>query len=151
MRKIFFLLFTVIFFSSFLLPEEVDIEKEKEAIKQVILSAYRDGIVNVGDVEAIKKGFHPEFNLLGLNKEKTDIWKLPIAEWIKGVEKKKKEGQYPPAQKVSFKFLLVDVVGNAGIAKIEFYKGEKLAYTDFLSLYKFNDGWKLVAKIYQEH
>jgi len=45
----------------------------------------------------------------------------------------------------------VDVVGNAGIAKIEFYKGEKLAYTDFLSLYKFNDGWKLVAKIYQEH
>ena len=56
-----------------------------------------------------------------------------------------------PKEKVSFKFLMVDVVGNAGFAKIEFYKGDKLAYTDFLSLYRFKDGWKLVAKIYNQH
>lgn len=125
--------------------------KDKAEIKKVILSAYRDGIVNVGDVDAIKKGFHPEFNLLGINKEGTGVWKLPIAKWIESVEKRKKEGKYPPEEKVSFKFLLVDVVGKAGFAKIEFYKGKKLAYTDFLSLYKFNEGWKLVAKIYHQH
>ncbi|MGD2091271.1 MAG: nuclear transport factor 2 family protein [Candidatus Aminicenantes bacterium] len=151
MKKIFSCLLAVMLFSSFFLSGEMDMEKEKAAIKKVILSAYRDGIVNVGDVEAIKKGFHPEFNLLGLNKDKSGIWKLPIANWAKDVEKRKKEGKYPPKEKVSFKFLLVDVVGNAGFAKIEFYKGEKLAYTDFLSLYKFNDGWKLVAKIYHQH
>jgi len=151
MKKLFSCVFVLMLFSSFLLSGDMDIEKEKAAIKKVILSAYRDGIVNVGDVEAIKKGFHPEFNLLGLNKDKTGIWKLPIADWTKHVEKGKKEGKYPPKEKVSFKFLLVDVVGDAGFAKIEFYKGEKLAYTDFLSLYKFNDGWKLVAKIYNEH
>ena len=151
MKKLFSCVFVMMLFSSFLLSGDMDIEKEKAAIKKVILSAYRDGIVNVGDVEAIKKGFHPEFNLLGLNKDKSGIWKLPIDKWAKDVEKRKKEGKYPPKEKVSFKFLLVDVVGDAGFAKIEFYKGETLAYTDFLSLYKFNDGWKLVAKIYQEH
>jgi hypothetical protein len=133
------------------LAENTDMEKEKTAVKKVILDAYRDGIVNVGDVEAVKKGFHPEFNLLGITRDGTNVWKLPIANWIKSVEKKKEEGKYPPKEKVSFKFLMVDVVGNAGFAKIEFYKGEKLAYTDFLSLYKFKDGWKLVAKIYHQH
>ncbi len=151
MKKMFIGLFVVMVFSCLVWAENTDMEKEKTAIKKVILEAYRDGIVNVGDVEAVKKGFHPEFNLLGITKDGANVWKLPIANWIKSVEKKKQEGKYPPKEKVSFKFLVVDVVGNAGFAKIEFYKGEKLAYTDFLSLYKFKDGWKLVAKIYHQH
>ena len=151
MRKIFFCLFAVILLSSLLLPGDAEIEKEKAAIKKVVLDAYLEGIVNVGDVEAIKKGFHPVFNILGLNEEQTDIWKISIAEWAKDVEKRKKEGKYPYKEKVTFKFLMVDVVGNAGFTKLEFYKGKKLAYTDFLSLYKFKDGWKIVAKIYSEH
>lgn len=151
MKKIIFCLFTVLVFSSLVLAGDTGVEKEKAAIKKVILDAYRDGIVNVGDVAAIKKGFHPEFNLLGIAKDGTGIWKLPIAKWIQSVEKKKAEGKYPPKEKVSFKFLLVDVVGYAGFAKIEFYKGDKLAYTDFLSLYKFKDGWKIAAKIYYQH
>lgn len=151
MKKCFFSLLFVMIFSSLLLSGGDDIEKDKAAIKKVILSAYRDGIVNVGDVAAIKKGFHKEFNLLGIAGDGTGIWKLPIAKWAQDVEKRKKAGKYPPKELVKFKFLMVDVVGKAGIAKIEFYKGEKLAYTDFLSLYKFTDGWKLVAKIYNEH
>ena len=39
--------------------EKGDVEKEKNAIKKVILSAYRDGICNTGDIEAIKKGSTP--------------------------------------------------------------------------------------------
>ncbi len=148
-KNIFVLILSVFVTISFLYAGEGDIEKEKAAVKKVILDAYRDGIVNVGDVEAIKKGFHPGFNLIGFGRD--DIWKFPIYSWIKSVEHKKKEGKFPPKEKVTFKFLLIDVVGNAGMAKIEFYKGDKLAYTDFLSLYKFSGGWKLVAKIFYEH
>ena len=101
------------------------------------------------DVEAIKKGFHPSFNIIGLGRD--DIWKYPIYSWMKSVKQRKKDGKYPPKEKITFKFLIVDVVGNAGMAKIEFYKGDKLAYTDFLSLYKFSGGWRVVAKIYYEH
>ena len=146
------LLFYILLFVlmiSMVWSEKTVIEKEEAAIKKVILSAYRDGICNVGDIEAIKKGFHPGFNLLGIGND--DLWKMPIYSWIRSVEKKKKEGKFPPKQKVTFKFLLIDVVGTAAIAKIEFYKEKKKTYTDFLSLYKFSDGWKIVNKIFYKH
>lgn len=128
-----------------------DMTKDKEAIKKVILSAYRDGIGNVGDPELMKQGFHPVFNLIGQNKDKSDTWVLPIDKWMKSVEKRKAEGKYPPKEKISFKFPTIDIVGTAAVVKVKFFRGEKLAYTDFLSLYKFKDGWKIVAKIYYQH
>ncbi|MFA8433245.1 MAG: nuclear transport factor 2 family protein [Marinifilaceae bacterium] len=35
--------------------------------------------------------------------------------------------------------------------KVVFYKGNAPLFTDYLSLYKFNDGWKIVNKIYYRH
>jgi hypothetical protein len=151
MKKVLFGLVMVAMLFSIVSAKDADVEKDQAAIKKVILDAYRDGIGNVGDVEAMKKGFHKEFNLLGIDRDGLGVWKLPIADWMKSVEKKKKDGKYPPKEKISFKFLQVDVVGTAGMAKIEFYVGEKLTYTDFLLLYKFKDGWKLVSKIYYQH
>ena len=144
-------IFTISFFMMIFMvnAEKKDISGEKNAIKKVILDSYRDGICNVGDVRAIKRGFHPGFNLLGIGND--DLWKLPIYSWIKSVEKKKKDGKFPSKEKVSFKFLLIDIVGTAAIAKIGFYKENKLTYTDFLSLYKFSDGWKIVNKIFYKH
>ena len=50
--------------------------------------------------------------------------------------------------KVSVKFLLVDVTGNAAVAKFEFYVGQKLTFVDYQFLYKFQENWKIVSKIY---
>jgi hypothetical protein len=47
--------------------------------------------------------------------------------------------------------VFVDVTGNAAIAKIEVFKDSRHVYTDYMSLYKFKDGWKIVNKIYQKH
>ena len=147
-KYLFFAVFSLLLFS-LLAADTAALDMEKSAVKKVILSAYRDGICNVGDVAAIDKGFHPDFNLLMLQENK--LGKLPIAKWKEYVTKNKAAGKYPPEEKVAFKFLFVDVIGNAAAAKIEFYKGKTLAYTDFLLLYKFNDGWKLVSKIYHQH
>jgi Putative lumazine-binding len=38
-------------------------------------------------------------------------------------------------------------VGTAATAKIEFYEGDELHFIDYLSLLKFDDGWKIVSKI----
>ena len=54
-----------------------DIEKEKKAIQNVIQTAYIDGIHNLGDIEDIRKGFHPGFNLLGVNNQNS-LTKFPI-------------------------------------------------------------------------
>jgi hypothetical protein len=51
---------------------------------------------------------------------------------------------------VSVKFLNIDVEGTAAVAKVEFYTGNTLRYIDFLSLYKFESGWKIVGKIFYQ-
>ena len=54
----------------------------------------------------------------------------------------------PEEKKISIQFLSVDVTGTAAVAKFEFYVGDELKYIDYLSLYKFDDKWKLVSKIF---
>ena len=49
------------------------------------------------------------------------------------------------------KFLVVDVTGSAASVKLELHQGDKRIFTDYLSLYKFPDGWKIVGKIYYRH
>ncbi len=122
---------------------------EVEDIKRVIQMAYVEGIQNEGDIAKIDAGIHPDFNLLGIGENGT-IWKLPISEWKGKVIERKKKGQLPRQKDnlISIKFLSVDVTGTAAVAKFEFYVGKELKYIDYISLYKFSDGWKLISKIF---
>jgi hypothetical protein len=123
--------------------------EDEAAIQAVILSAYRDGLCNVGDVAAVRKGFHPEFRLLGIKDDALTV--LPIADWIKRTEEKKAAGKFPPANLVAMEFPLVDVTGNAAMVKVKFMVNGKHVYTDYLSLFRFSDGWMIVNKIYTSH
>lgn len=122
---------------------------EASAVKKVIEKAYVNGIHINRDIEAIKKGFHPDFNMLILRDGK--IVKVPIAQWIERIEEGKKKNPGPSKVKTTHKFSMVDVTGNAAVARIEIYKDGKHTYTDYMSLYKFPDGWKIVNKIFQSH
>ena len=62
-----------------------------------------------------------------------------------------KQGKYPRKERVSVKFLHIDVTGNAAMAKIALIRNGERFYTDYLSFYKFPEGWRLVGKIYQGH
>lgn len=133
------------------LVQSQDLADERKAIKKVIQTAYVEGLQNEGDLKKIDSGIHPDFNLLGVNKDGS-IWKLPIAEWKQKVVKRKEAGEYPKTdeKKVSIKFLSVKVTGTAAVAEFEFYVGEEKKYVDYISLYKFTDGWKMVSKIYYQ-
>ncbi|PLX05237.1 MAG: hypothetical protein C0595_00355 [Marinilabiliales bacterium] len=137
---------TLLSFSALLAQDEQ--AKEKELIKQVIQTAYVDGLCNNADEEAINKGFHPGFELLSAGKGNT-MWKLPIYNWIDIAKEGKEKGNKYSFQNelTTVKFLFIDIAGNVAVAKIEFYEGEELNYIDYLSLIKFKDGWKLVSKI----
>jgi len=147
-KTIIFVVFAF-FISSALLAQ--DAEKEKQAIKNVIQTAYVDGLQNKGNVEDIKKGFHPGFNLLGVRDNM--LTKLPIYSWIESFEKRKATNpELPTAEKkVTCDYLLIDVTGNAAMAKIQLNRNNELLFTDYLQLYKFEDGWKIVSKIYYRH
>lgn len=141
----------IVFAVSSLAQNELENKKEKEVIKKIIQEAYIDGLINEGDFNKIDKGFHPEFNLLGIGKG-NEMWKYPIYSWKESVKNDLQTGKIPKKdeEKVSIKFLMVDITGTAAIAKIEFYVGEKLTYIDYLSLYKFAEGWKIVNKIFYQ-
>ena len=49
------------------------------------------------------------------------------------------------------KIASLDITGGSAAAKIELSRDGKMIYTDYLSLLKFDDGWKIAAKVYYAH
>jgi len=126
-------------------------ESDKEAIKRVIQTAYVEGIQNEGNIEKIDPGIHPEFRLVGIG-EGDEMWILPISEWKESVKKKVKEGKLPRTgqDKVSVDFIDIDITGRAAMVKLNFYLGKQLRFIDYIGLYKFESGWMMVSKTYEE-
>ncbi|MDO8897180.1 MAG: nuclear transport factor 2 family protein [Bacteroidales bacterium] len=120
-------------------------ETEKDAIREVILTSYVDGIHNRGGIEKIENGFHPGFEMLSINNGL--LVRFPIYSWLENIKKAMASGQ-TPTEKVTAEIPLVDVAGDAAIARIELYRAGKHLFTDYMNLYKFEDGWKIVAKTY---
>lgn len=119
---------------------------DKELILKTIEKAYVQGIQNLKSIENIETGFHPGFNLLGVDKD-NHLTKFPIYTWYDFVKKRSVTGEMPEVETTA-KYPLVDITGNAAVVKVELYRDGKMIYTDYLSLYKFEEGWRIVAKIY---
>ncbi|OFY07888.1 MAG: hypothetical protein A2W99_03130 [Bacteroidetes bacterium GWF2_33_16] len=128
-----------------------DIETEKESVKKVIQSAYIDGLHNKGELIDVEKGFHPGFVLLGV--KDNSLTQYPIYTWIESFNKRKKDDPTPikPENKIVCEYLQIDITGNAAMAKIQLKRNNELIFTDYLLLYKFDDGWKIVSKTYFRH
>jgi len=122
-------------------------QSEKEAVQQVIQSAYVDGIHNRASVEQIREGFHPGFEMLG--KRNDMLTKFPIYRWIESIEQAT-TSEETTAEKptITAKFPLIDIAGDAAMAKVDLYRNEQHLFTDYLLLYKFEKGWKIVSKSY---
>lgn len=122
-----------------------------QAIQKVIQEAYIDGVFNLGDTLAIAKGFHDEFRLLGQQPE-GGLRIVSKADWLQSVKDKLQQGKYPTskAKQVRANFLAVDVIENMAFVKLEFLIGNEVHYIDFLTLYYFEDGWKIMHKVYHQ-
>ena len=121
---------------------------DEAAIKSVITSAYIEGLQNRGNVDDIRKGFHPSFTLLRL--VDNDIKPLPIEEWITNLEKAKKDNPAAPPR-VDGKFISIDITGTAAVVKLELTRESKKTFTDYLVLTKFTEGWRIISKSYYRH
>lgn len=130
---------------------ESDSHTDKERIKEVILSAYIEGLQNEGDTTKIQAGFHPTFVMIGKSKE-GQLIKRTIAEWQSRQLVKKENGELPltGVNRISGKVDKVDITGDAAVARLQYYVGDVHRFRDYLSLYKFEDGWKIMVKTYQE-
>ncbi len=126
-----------------------DSNAEKTAVIKVIEDAYLNGVNNIGDPEAMKKGFHEDFSLKGIIDGKLVV--RTISKWIEIVTKNRAEGKYPPELKTRFEYPMIDITGNTAVVKINNFRGDKQIFTDYLLLLKFPDGWKITDKIFIRH
>lgn len=122
-------------------------QSDEQRVKDVITSAYVNGIQNSGSLQDIDSGFHPTFELITMGRDSSTVSLLPIYTWREMIRQSKESGK-APAVKTECKFLSVDITGVAAVAKIELYREGKLIFTDYLSLYKFKEGWRIVSKIF---
>lgn len=122
---------------------------DEKSIQQVITSAYIEGIQNGGSADDIRKGIHPSFAMLRLIDN--EIKPYPIEEWITALEKQKKESKSPALPRAEGKFISTDITGTAAVVKLELYRGGKKTFTDYIVLYKFNEGWRIVSKTFFRH
>jgi hypothetical protein len=122
----------------------------KTDVEKVIKVSYFNGAFNDLDTVSMRKGFHPDFAIFSA--KGNEINRYPIDAWIKSTEKRKQDPNFDKAQaKMDCKIASLDVTGECAAAKIEISKNGKMVFTDYLSLLKFDDGWKIVAKVYHRH
>jgi hypothetical protein len=119
-----------------------------EAVKAVVTSAYVEGVHRQGDPALMRAGFHPDFRMYTLREGKVGF--VTLDEWAEriGLAAKERKG---PAPRVEANFTTVDVTGSAAVARVELHRDGKHVFTDYLSLYKLPEGWRIVAKTFQTH
>jgi hypothetical protein len=122
--------------------------QDEESIKQVITTSYVNGIQNRGSSEDIRKGFAPTFTMLRF--VNNEVKPYPIEEWIAAIEKSKAQNE-PAQPKAEGKFINIDITGTAAVVKLDLFRDGKRTFTDYLVLYKFTEGWKIVSKTYYRH
>lgn len=124
---------------------------EEEAIKEVILEAYVNGVYNEGVLRNIKLGFSEKFQAFEIDKD-GELSVQNLEEWKNGVGAKIKEGSYPVSatEKVSLKYHKIDIFRNMAHVKITFKIGNQTYAREVLTLYKSPSGWLILTKTFQK-
>ncbi len=120
--------------------------KEEEAIKEVIEEAYIKGIHGTQNEQTVRSGFHPDFAMLVLHDNEID--KVDVDEWLSRLKVMKADNPDLWNAETRHEFRLIDVTGYAGVAKLDVYKGDTHFSTDYMLLYRFEEGWRIVSKVF---
>ena len=119
-----------------------------DEVRAVVEASYINGAFNALDPDAMMSGFHPDFAIFSADGEQ--IKKYPIGEWAPGWRKKRPVRVRPGGQVWKHKLPIIEITGRAASVKVELYRDGTLVFTDYLSLLKFDSGWRIVAKVYQQ-
>ena len=123
---------------------------EQEVIRNLIEKAYINGAFNELNADDMEAGFHPGFAIFSAKGQ--ELSRYPIAKWVASTRKRRSNADYSPEKsKMDYEITNIDVTGGAATAKVILSKDGKLIYTDYLSFLRFEDGWKVAAKVYHKH
>lgn len=146
MKKVrLFTLIVILFLSAFAFTQSVEIERK--AVQKAIIDGYIQGVFLKGDPELIRENWHEACDIVYFEPESKTLMKGSAVKHFEGVFEKR-PGPYN--ENITYEFKDIQITGYAAIATVEIYNKDrsKQIYTDYLCLYKFDDGWKIVAKTF---
>ena len=147
--SIFILTLALVTFAFRYAPIDNTLELKTE-VENVVMGAYIHGAFNELNPDAMAYGFHPDFAIFSAKGEK--LSRYEISDWVEGVRKRKSKADFDPSKnKWDHNFDIVDITGGSAVVKVELSKDGTHVYTDYLSLLRFDSGWKIVAKVYHKH
>jgi len=120
----------------------------RNEIQKLVLTSYVHGAFNEQDTATMRDGFHPKFKIHGVSDG--ELSEYPIDTWIQAIEERKAKSDYQ-REHWTHRFPMVDVTGDAAVVKVELLHDGKHVYTDYLSLLKLENGWKITDKVYHRH
>lgn len=120
-------------------------DDEAAAIAEAIQKAYVDGIWLEGDEEAARSGFDPAFVMQMARGGST--MSVSLDAWL---ERLGLHGE-PLDEKITHEIEVLDRTGGAAVARVRVFRDGEPLYTDYMSLYNSDDGWKIVAKTFHTH
>ena len=120
-------------------------EADAAAVRTVVTRGYVEGIHKNMGRDRIREGFHPSFVMQVLTPD--GVTSTTIDEWVSRMPP---EGRAPTAE-ITHEIPTVTVAGDAAVAQVELYRDGVHVFTDFINLYRFPEGWRMVAKTFHRH
>jgi hypothetical protein len=117
-----------------------------DEIKRVIEDAYVKGLHEHQDEAAVRGGFHDEFRMYV--RQDDGIVPVAVGEWLARVDELRADDPEPWQQATRVHFDTVDVSGDCAVAKLTVHKGPHYFSTDYMLLYRLDEGWRIVAKVF---
>jgi ketosteroid isomerase-like protein len=120
------------------------------AIKDVVDRGYVQGVHNDADGAKIRSGMHESFVMFV--KSGDAVTQLTRDAWIERIEKAKAERKPDaPRPKTTAEIEVLDRSGDAAVVRVNLFRDGKQVFTDYISLYRFEGGWKMVGKTFHRH
>jgi ketosteroid isomerase-like protein len=122
---------------------------EDAAIVAVVDRAYVHGVHIDNDPELMRSGMHDSF-VMFVQSDK-GLTQLTRDAWIERLAASKAKDTHATKPEIKADITVLDRSGKAAVAKVALFRNGKQIFTDYISLYRFDDGWKLVAKTFNRH
>lgn len=120
-------------------------EADARAVRAVVTRGYVEGMHKNMGRDRIREGFHPSFVMQVLTAD--GVTSTTLDQWVARLPP---EGQAPTAE-ITHEIPTVTLAGDAAVAQVELYRDGTHVFTDFINLYRFPEGWRMVAKTFHRH
>jgi len=122
---------------------------EETEIKNLIIEGYLNGALNRMETPKMREVYHKDFAIF--YGEGEELKRIPLEDWIIMVNDYKKSNDTSGLRAFDYEFIQIDVTEKAAFVKLKLTRKGVLIFTDYITLLKFKDSWKIVTKIYNAH